>query len=71
LFLGQFSRLGAWRQVLAAIVILTLIQLLGNATAGIALRRPDAALLAFVPVLAGLGAVALMLWWAARRRAHS
>jgi lipopolysaccharide export system permease protein len=68
LFLGQFSRLGVWRQVLAAIVILAVLQLLANATAGIALRRADAAVLAFTPVVAGGAVVAAMIWWAARRR---
>lgn len=71
LFLGQFSRLGAWRQVLAAIVTLAVLQLLANATAGVALRRADAAYLAFAPVLAGLTVVAVMVWWAARRKARS
>lgn len=68
LFLGQFSRLGVWRQVLSAIVILAVLQLLSNATAGIALRRADAAALAFTPVVAGIAVVAAMLWWVARRR---
>ena len=71
LFLGQFSRLGAWRQVLAAILVLVMIQLLANATAGIALRRADAAMLAFAPVLAGIVVVALMVWWAARRKGQA
>lgn len=71
LFLGQFSRLGAWRQVLAGIIVLALIQLLANATAGVALRRADAAFLAFAPVLAGLAVVAAMLYWAARRKGRA
>lgn len=71
LFLGQFSRLGAWRQVLAAIVILAVIQLVANATAGIALRRADAALLAFAPVVAGLAVVIGMVWLATRRKGRA
>ncbi len=68
LFLGQYSRLGAWRQVLAAIVVLAVVQLVGNAAAGAALADPALAALAFLPVGVGAGAVALMLWWASRRR---
>jgi lipopolysaccharide export system permease protein len=54
-FLGQFSRLGAWRQVLGAIVALAVIQFAANAVSGVALRDVRLAALAFVPV--GLGAL--------------
>jgi len=60
-FLGQFSRLGAWRQVLGAIVALALIQLVGNATSGLALQNAARAGLAFVPVGLGLALVVAML----------
>jgi lipopolysaccharide export system permease protein len=72
-FLGQFSRLGAWRQVLAALVALVLIQLVANASAGPALRDATRAGLAFVPVVLGLVMVVMMvLWasWARRVRGH-
>ncbi len=64
IFLGQFSRLGAWRQVVGAILALALIQLVSNATAGMALGDAARAGLAFVPV--GLGGLVsgLMLLWA-------
>lgn len=68
LFLGQFSRLGAWRQVLGAIVLLALVQVTANVSAGIALRRADAAILAFAPVMAGMFMVVAMLAVAARRK---
>lgn len=71
LFLGQFSRLGAWRQVLAGIVVLALIQLLANASAGVALRSADATFLAFAPVIAGLAVVAVMLYGATRRKGRA
>jgi len=71
LFLGQFSRLGAWRQVLSAILVLIVIQLLANATAGFALRQADLAPLAFAPVLAGLVVVGAMLWWVTRRKGRA
>lgn len=67
-FLGQFSRLGAWRQVLGAIVALALIQLVGNATSGAALRDAGRAMLAFVPVGLGAVVVAAMVFSASRRR---
>lgn len=66
--LGQFSRLGAWRQVLGAVVLLALIQLVGNATAGIALRNAGLSALGIVPVLLGLVATGVMLWLAGRRQ---
>ncbi|MGP9790019.1 LptF/LptG family permease [Roseinatronobacter sp. NSM] len=66
--LGQFSRLGAWRQVVGAIIVLALVQLASNAASGFALRNAALAWLAFVPVLLGTGVVAAMLWWASRAR---
>ena len=67
-FLGQFSRLGAWRQVLGAIVALAVIQLVGNATSGTALRDASRAGLAFVPVGLGVVVMAGMVFWASRAR---
>lgn len=67
-FLGQFSRLGAWRQVLGAIFALALIQLIGNASSGVALRDASRAGLAFVPVGIGGLVVVLMLFIASRPR---
>ena len=66
--LGQFSRLGAWRQVLGAVILLALIQLAGNAASSVALR--DAALvgLAAVPAVLGAIAVAVMVAFASRTR---
>lgn len=66
--IGDFSRLGPWRQVLGAIVLLALTQLLDNALARPALRDPALAWLAFVPVLAGLAAVSGLLVVLQRRR---
>ncbi|MBR3369861.1 MAG: LptF/LptG family permease [Rhodobacteraceae bacterium] len=66
--LGQFSRLGAWRQVMGAIIVLALVQLASNAASGFALRNAALAWLAFVPVILGAGVVVTMLWWASRAR---
>lgn len=68
IFLGQFNRLGAWRQVLGAIVALALIQLVGNAASGLALRDAARATLAFVPVGLGVVVVVVMLVQASRPR---
>lgn len=66
--LGQFSRLGAWRQVVGAIIVLALIQLASNAASGFALRNAALAWLAFLPVGLGGAVVGVMLWWASRAR---
>jgi lipopolysaccharide export system permease protein len=66
--LGQFSRLGAWRQVVGAVLALAVIQLVSNATSGIAVRGQGLAVLAFVPVVLGAGLVLGMLAFAGRRR---
>lgn len=68
ILIGDFSRLGPWRQIVGAIAILVATQLLDNALARPALRDPALALLAFVPVLAGLMAVATMLSVLQRRQ---
>ncbi len=65
---GDFSRLGPWRQVAGAVVLLALMQLLDNAMARPALRDPTLAGLAFVSSVAGLAAVGVVLWWLGRRR---
>lgn len=67
-FLGQFSRLGAWRQVLGAVVVLAVIQLVGNAASGLALRDAARAGLAFVPAVLGLLVIAVMVLMAGRTR---
>ena len=70
-FLGQFSRLGAWRQVLGAIFALVLIQIAGNAASGLAMRDAGRAGLAFVPVALGVVVVLAILAWVSRaRRRH-
>ena len=66
--LGAFSRFGLWRQITGAAVLLVSVQLLNNALAGLALRDAAFAPLAFLPVLAAMGACAAMLWLADRAR---
>lgn len=67
--LGEYSRLGAWRQIALALTCLLLIQFVTNATTAPALRNETLWWLAFVPVgLAALFAGALLGWSARRRR---
>ncbi len=68
LMVGAFSRLGVWRQVLAAIVLLILVQLAANAAEGIALADPRAWPVAYLPLLTGGLTAAGLLWLAARPR---
>lgn len=68
LMAGAFSRLGVWRQVLVAIVLLILVQLAANAAE--ALARADARLwpVAYLPLVTGGLTAAGLFWLAARRR---
>lgn len=63
LLAGGFNRLGFWREVLLAVVLLTLMQIMANVLAGPAMRSIALAWLGVVPValalLAGAGLLAL------------
>lgn len=66
---GGFSRLGFWREVLLAVVLMALVQTLTNALAGPAMRSTALAWLGIVPPgLAVLVSVGLMAWAARTRR---
>ncbi|MCV2870510.1 LPS export ABC transporter permease LptF [Defluviimonas sp. WL0002] len=68
LMMGEFSRLGLWRQIIAATVCLIGVQLLVNVATGFG--RSNAALwpLAYLPALAGLGVALAMLAYAGKTR---
>lgn len=68
LLLGGFSRTGHWRQILGAITVMAIIQMLNNFGAGLALRDAAYAPLSFLPVALGALTAAGMLWWAGRRK---
>ncbi len=68
LMLGGFSRFGLWRQIAAAIGALIALQFLSNAAASALRRSPDMPVVAYLPAVIGLGAVALVLWWSTRPR---
>lgn len=66
LLVGSFSRFGLIRQIISAIVLLILIKALDSAV--IEYARSDAALwpLVYLPVVAGLGVAAVLLWLSER-----
>jgi lipopolysaccharide export system permease protein len=55
LLLGAFSRFGLWRQILVAILLLILVQLIANAATSASLRNPDFWPLLYAAPLSGLG----------------
>ena len=68
LLLGAFSRFGLWRQILVAVVLLILVQLVANAATGASLRNPDLWPLVYGAPLAGIAMGVAMLALAQRPR---
>ncbi len=68
LLLGAFSRFGLWRQILFAVLLLILMQLINTATTGIALRDARAWPLAYLAPITGLITATGLLWLAQRPR---
>lgn len=68
LLLGAFSRFGLWRQVLAAAVLLVLVQLVDNLAATEGMRNAHAWPLAYLAPAVGLAVPAFLLWAAGRPR---
>ena len=66
LMLGAFSRFGMWRQIVGAVVLLILTQLIGNAAVQLAVEDERYWAAAYLPVLFGAAVSALMLWLAGR-----
>ncbi len=62
LMLGAFSRFGVWRQIIGAVVLLIVTQLISNAATDLA--QSDARLypVVYLPVIFGAGLAAAMLW---------
>lgn len=72
LLLGAFSRFGLWRQIIGAIVLLIVVQMVNNAAFSASLASDKAWALVYVAPLLGIGASFVMLWVAQRpRRRHS
>jgi lipopolysaccharide export system permease protein len=68
LLLGAFSRFGLWRQILGAIILLILVQMVANAATAASLRRPDLWPLVYAAPLLGLALGTAMLALAQRPR---
>jgi lipopolysaccharide export system permease protein len=68
LLIGAFSRFGLWRQVLAAVLLLVLIQMIDNLAATVAMRDERAWPLAYLAPLLGILLPMALLWWAGRPR---
>lgn len=68
LLLGGFSRLGMWRQIVFAVVLLLVLQSVVNAADAAAQRAPDLWPLIWLPLAGGALVVVAMLWWARRSR---
>jgi len=66
LLIGNYSRFGVMRQILAAIVILVLIKALDSTMVQLAQRDVKLWGLVYVPVLVGLSISALLLWLSER-----
>jgi lipopolysaccharide export system permease protein len=68
LMLGQFSRFGVWRQIMLAVVLLIVVQVLETAAAGVARSDPAAWPLVYLPTALG-GTVSMVMLWLAGRPA--
>ncbi|MBW6505609.1 MAG: LPS export ABC transporter permease LptF [Rhodobacteraceae bacterium] len=68
LLLGGFSRLGIWRQIVFALVLLLVLQMLVNAADAAAQRTPGLWPLIWLPLAGGTLVVVAMLGWARRSR---
>jgi lipopolysaccharide export system permease protein len=68
LLVGAFSRFGLWRQLLAASVLLVLLQLVANAAENLGVRDERLWPLAWAAPVAGLAVAAGLLAWSQRPR---
>lgn len=68
LIAGGFSRLGFWREVVVAVVLMALVQTLTNALAGPAMRSTALAWLGIVPLGLAVAVSLGLIAWATRKR---
>ncbi|MDN5786298.1 LPS export ABC transporter permease LptF [Pseudorhodobacter sp.] len=72
LLMGAFSRFGLWRQILGAVVLLIVVQMVNNAAFSASVRSDFGWILVYIAPLLGIVASIAMLWVAQRpRRRHS
>lgn len=71
LLLGAFSRFGLWRQIIGAIILLILVQMVNNAGFSASLAAESGWIFVYIAPILGITVSALMLWIAQRpRRRH-
>lgn len=68
LIAGGFSRLGFWREVLLAVVIMALVQSMTNSIAGVAMRDTALSWLGVVPLVLAISVSFGLILWATRTR---
>ena len=68
LLLGGFSRMGLWRQIGLAVVLLVIVQGIVTVAPQAGATMPQGWMLAYVGPVVGLVIAAVMLWWAGRPR---
>lgn len=68
LLLGAFSRFGLWRQILFAVLLLILLQLVNTAASGAGLQDDRLWPLAYLAPVTGCGLAAGLLWLAQKPR---
>ena len=71
LLVGAFSRFGLWKQILAAILLLIVLQLIATQTSALVQEKASAWPTLYLGPLAGIAASAGMLVWASRGRRQS
>lgn len=72
LLLGAFSRFGLWRQIIGAVVVLIVLQMINNACTSASVKANGAWVLVYIAPVLGIAMSAVMLWVAQRpRRRHA
>ena len=68
LMIGGFSRFGVWRQILLAVVMIIVVQLIANASEDVARSDPSLVFLAYLAPTVGAVLAAIMFFWASANR---
>ncbi len=68
LLLGQFSRFGVWRQIVAALVLLVVVKLVEGIVTDAVRSSADLWPLVYAPTVTGVAMSSVMLAWAGRPR---
>ena len=68
LLVGAFSRFGLWRQILGAVGLLIVVQMVNTVTAGVAVTSTGLWWMAYLAPLMGIGIAAGLLWYTQQPR---